>query len=128
MKKLFLFLAFCTGDSSVCASEQIPHEEALMISIEKDPAIAALETTDLTITSTAKPDPAINLPTSIEISLKFAATEKKPEPHSVDLVLSKSTLATLSNYGAQTITWAYEQAKDFVHKAAVFTAESTKRD
>lgn len=119
MKSLILFFVLYAGISSVYAAEQISHTEPVMTTVEN---------TDFTTTTTAKSDSLINLPTSIEISVKFAATEKKPEPHSVDLVLSKSTLATLSNYGAQTVTWAYEQAKDFVHKAALFTAEATTRD
>ena len=119
MKNIILFMAFCAGISCVFASEQLTLET---------PAVATVESNEPVVTTTEKRDPFINLPTSIELSVKFPATAQKPEPHSVDLILSKSTLATLSNYGSQAVAWAYEQTREIVHKAAVFTAQATKQE
>lgn len=44
------------------------------------------------------------------------------------LHVSKSTIATLSNYGSEAVKWAYEHARDALHKASTYTAELTKRD
>jgi hypothetical protein len=118
MKNIILLFTLCAGISSVFAAKQTPVEApAMTVTESREPA-----------TNAANADPLINLPSSIEISVKFAATTKKPEPHSVDLILSKSTLATLNNYGSQALVWAYEQARDIVHKAAVFTAQATKQE
>ena len=78
MKKTILFLVLCAGITGVWASEQLTLEA---------PAIAAVEPNEPVVTTIEKTDPLINLPSSIEISVKFAATSKKPEPHSVDLIL-----------------------------------------
>lgn len=119
MKNNILLLALCAGISTVFTSEKRALET---------PVIAAAEGTETVIVATEKKDPLINLPSSIELSIKFPATEKKPGGHNVDLILSKSTIANVSNLGSQAVAWAYEQARDVVHKAAMFTAHATQRD